>query len=133
MTGGSLGVMYCFPVTKGSIEHICENVVHSNKNREQISLTFFWDVGNRSWHTGENWLICWFWDFLRTFLYLLTSKKIPTKKILHFLQPAKSETIGKGNLKGRFLKIKLPGKQLQVTNGHISKSKKSMCLILVSN
>ena len=44
------------------------------------------------------------------------------QKILHFLQPVISKTIGMGNLKGRFLKMIIPEKPLKVlnTNGHIS-------------
>ena len=57
------------------------------------------------------------------------------QKILHFLQPVKSKTIGIGNSKGQFIRITLPEKLLKVlcTNDHISKSRRSMNLILVSN
>ena len=79
-----------------------------------------------------NTMIC----FLSPLHYFwLNFKYFPSQKILHFLQSVKSKIIGIGNFKGQFLKIALPEKLLTVlyTNGHISKSVKSMNLTLVSN
>ena len=68
---------------------------------------------------------------IKLFVWFFTH--FPTKN-LHFLQPLISKTKGIGNFKGRFLKITLPEKPLTVlyTNGHFSKSRMSMNLILVS-
>ena len=65
--------------------------------------------------------------FSITYLHVISDWFLNTcHKILHFLQPVKSKTIGIGNFKDIFLKITLPEKLLMVlfTNGHISKKKK---------
>ena len=104
----------------------------------------FWYMGNWSWHRVKNNscvdLILRILGFFYVSFYHLHAtfdwfSNIFPQKILHFLQPVISKPIGIENFKGQFLKITLLEKPLTVwyTNGHISKRRSSMNLILVSN
>ena len=99
--------------------------------------SLFWDMGNWSWHRGDKWISCRFWDICffmdcNVFYHLHVIWDMILKhfqqKILDFLHPVISKTIGIGNFKGRFLKITLREKLLKIlyTNGHIWKSRRSI-------
>ena len=131
--------MYGYSVC-GQIYIICDAL---QQNKEQVAQAYF-EIYTIEFGTGvkNNSSVDFeIFFFLHTLICFLSPpcdfwpifKYFPTK-ILHFLQPGISKTIGIGNFRGRYLKISLPEKPLTIlyTNGHISKSR-SMNLILESN
>ena len=103
----------------------------------QLNMALVWKITNLSiLRFFSLFYIPW---YASHHLYIISDwfSNIFLQKIPHFFAACNIQTIGKGNFKGWFLRITLPGaeKLLTVlyTNCHISKFRRSMNLILVSN
>ena len=117
-------------------KRICDAL---QENREQVAQAYFeirtTEVGKVKNNSSVNFGISLFLHTLVCFLSPPCNFQRFSHKNSIFSAACHIQTIEIGNFKGQFLKITLLEKPLTVlyTNGHISNSRRSVNLILVSN